>query len=153
MKLKDRRPRMRTKKQIFKSLSCCIHCLKRTMQDASGHKFTLYSRGWFLRFNTFCADRCLTGGSPKSICYYDLFNHYSISIAPLAPSLGTAIEKERSKPRQAKSTQMQYQRKRTIGNIWQQSWEHAGIVKGRSVDVVGHECLVTEGLSIHVSVV
>ena len=113
-------PRARITKQIFESLSCCIYCSKRTMQDAGGHEFTPYSRGWLVRLSTVCADRCLTGRSPKSICYYESFNHYSISTAPLDPSLSTAIEKVPSKPRQAKITQRQYQMDRKIGNIWQQ---------------------------------
>ena len=33
------------------------------------------------------------------------------------------------------------------------SWRSTGIVRGESVDVVGHECLVAEGPPIHVNVV
>ena len=99
---------------------------QRTIQSASGHKFTPYSRGWLLRLSTFWADSCLTGGSPKSICSYELLNHYSISAAPLAPSINTAIEKEPSESRQARNTHRQYQNGRTIGDIWQQQMRKHG---------------------------
>ena len=122
------------------------------MQDASGHKFTPCSRGWLLRLETFCADRCLTGGLPKSICYYELFNHYSISTAPLAPSLSTVIEKVRSA-----WTSQDYPKAISDG---QDDWEYLavagrarGLCEGGSVDLVGRDYLVAERLPLHVNVV